>query len=103
MSQPTSPIFIRIWEFIPAPGREEAFERIYGPDGAWAQLFGLALGYLGTDLERLEDGAYRTTDRWEAEAAWIVFRQKHAAEYEGLDQQCEELTISERMVFEGDG
>jgi len=62
----------------------------------------LALGYLGTDLERLEDGAYRTTDRWEAEAAWIVFRQKHAAEYEGLDHQCEELTISERLVHEGD-
>jgi len=95
-------MYLRIWEFIPAPGREEAFERIYGPDGAWAQLFGLALGYLGTDLERLADGSYRTTDRWEAEAAWIIFRQKHAAEYEGLDHQCEELTISERMVYEGD-
>lgn len=98
-------MYLRIWEFVPAPGREEAFRRIYGPDGDWAQLFRQALGYLGTHLEPLEDGsdAYRTTDRWEAEAAWIVFRQKHAAAYEALDRACEELTLSERMVYEGDG
>lgn len=93
---------VRIWEFVPAPGREDAFLRIYGPDGDWAQLFRQALGYLGTELTQTEAGAYRTTDRWEAEAAWIVFRQKHAAAYEALDRACEDLTISERMVYEGD-
>ncbi len=103
MTLPTEPPFLRIWEFIPAPRQEVAFARIYGSDGEWVRLFGRALGYLGTDLVPSPDvpGAWRTIDRWESEAAWIVFRQKHAAAYEALDRECEGLTMSERLIISG--
>ena len=32
-------MFVVLWEFEVKPGREERFERVYGADGEWAQLF----------------------------------------------------------------
>jgi len=31
--------FIYVWEYIVPPNNSEAFQRAYGPDGDWAQLF----------------------------------------------------------------
>ena len=33
-------MYVIIWRFRPAVGREGEFERAYGPSGEWARLFG---------------------------------------------------------------
>ena len=41
-----------LWEFHVKLESISAFERTYGPTGAWAQLFRQSPDYLGTDLIR---------------------------------------------------
>lgn len=90
-----------LWEFRVKTGRELEFERIYGPDGEWAQLFRHAQGYLGTELLRDENapGRYITIDRWLSTAAFDAFKQHWGAEYQALDERC--APLSEREVALG--
>jgi heme-degrading monooxygenase HmoA len=87
----------RLWQFDVPPDRKEAFERVYGANGRWAELFRRAPGYLGTIL--LEDRSvphrYVTIDRWRSEADFERFRSDFGREYEALDAECEELTRAE--------
>jgi len=32
-------MFLALWEYEVKPGCEERFEKVYGPEGNWAQLF----------------------------------------------------------------
>ena len=59
------------------------FERVYGPDGEWAQFFRSGRGYVGTELLRdLESpGRYLVVDRWESAEAYNAFAAAHRDEY----------------------
>lgn len=91
-----------IWRFRPAAGREDEFERAYGPSGEWARLFGREDGYLGTELllRRSEDESreYLTLDRWTSRAAYEAFRVRQSGEYGRLDRRLEELTEEETLL-----
>jgi heme-degrading monooxygenase HmoA len=39
-----------IWRFRVQPGKLDAFERAYGPQGDWARLFARAEGFIATEL-----------------------------------------------------
>ena len=97
-------MFVRIWRFRAAAGREREFEQLNGSSGAWAQLFRSAPGYLGTELQRVvgSPSEYLTIDRWESRDAWLAFRQTHAVAYESLDREAAPLTESEVLVREAD-
>jgi heme-degrading monooxygenase HmoA len=92
--------YLIIWAFQAKPGREEEFERVYGPAGDWARFFAQGEGYLGTELSRDTKipGRYLTLDFWASAQCYENFRQKHAAEYHDLDKRCEELTQSEQQI-----
>ena len=89
-----------LWEYSVKPERFRDFERIYGPNGEWAQLFRRSPAYRGTTL--LRDSAasarYLTLDHWDSEQAFLQFKASFAREYAELDQQCEPLTLDERML-----
>ena len=89
-----------VWEFRVKAGREAEFERRYGPEGDWAQLFRRSPAYHGTEL--LHDTAdarrYLTVDRWESAKAFEAFKQRTAEAYEKLDRECEALTESEHCL-----
>lgn len=89
-----------VWEFLPAPGCETEFVAVYGAAGAWAQLFRLGEGFLGTTLQPASDrpGWYRTTDRWRSEADHAAFLERFADAYRELDAACERLTAEERRA-----
>ena len=72
--------YVYVWEFKVRPGCEAEFERNYGPDGSWVELFRAAHGYLDTILLRdLGRGRrYLTIDRWESEDAYRSFRTARA-------------------------
>jgi heme-degrading monooxygenase HmoA len=93
-----------IWMYEVRPEAAPVFERIYGAEGDWVRLFRSARGYLGTELFRSVGmpGRYLTIDAWESLAAYDIFRARFAAAYAELDARCDDLTLTERLVWAGD-
>jgi heme-degrading monooxygenase HmoA len=96
-------VFVRVWEYEVPSGRTAVFTAAYAADGAWAQLFGRAAGFLGTELYRdsARDDRYLTIDRWREEQDWLSFLSAFGSAYESLDAQFEGLAVTERSLFEG--
>jgi hypothetical protein len=96
-------MFVVLWEFEVKPGSEGSFEKVYGPTGAWVQLFERAPHYRGSKL--LRDVAqplhYYTIDYWDLETAYREFLDRYASAYQELDRSSERLTVRERQVFAG--
>jgi len=92
--------YVYLWEYRVAPANAAAFERAYGRDGEWVQLFRTAAGYLGTTLyrDRAHPTRYVTVDRWRSQSDFDNFRVACAAEFEALDARCAALTLEEREV-----
>jgi heme-degrading monooxygenase HmoA len=59
------------------------FERVYGPEGEWAQFFRRSDGFIGTELLRDLDEAerYVVIDRWESVDAYNEFLAEYQDEY----------------------
>jgi heme-degrading monooxygenase HmoA len=59
------------------------FERVYGPEGDWAQFFRRGRGYVGTELLRDVEapGRYLVIDRWESADTYNAFVAEHREEY----------------------
>lgn len=95
-------MFICIWEFRVTSGCERDFERIYAPDGDWAQLFQLSPEYAGTELYRdISDvRRYLTIDLWRSKAAFHALKNRFHDDYVTLDGRCSYLTDSERLIGE---
>jgi len=100
-------LFVTLWEFEVKRGSEEIFERLYGPEGAWARLFRRDPRYRGTRLLRdtARRAAYVTLDYWDSREAHEEFKRVHAEDYQALDRKCEALTASETRIgaFEESG
>jgi heme-degrading monooxygenase HmoA len=92
--------YLMIWEFHVRAGVEKGFERVYGSDGHWARFFTQDESYFGTHLVRSLNGerTYVTLDFWRSQQAYDKFRKRHFAKDTALDQQCEDLTESEREI-----
>ena len=92
--------FAYIWTYEVQEGREADFERLYGPNGSWAQFFRKSPQYLGTDLLRDRDkkGRYVTVDRWVSQEAHRAFVSEHREEFAELDGQGEKLTKNEALI-----
>jgi heme-degrading monooxygenase HmoA len=89
-----------VWEFQVPPAMQPEFERHYGPDGTWVQLFRRSSGYLETLLlkDQSAPGRYVTVDRWRDEASFRAFRSAFSSPYERLDQECGRLTAGEHWL-----
>jgi heme-degrading monooxygenase HmoA len=61
----------------------EEFERAYGPEGDWDEIFRQGPGYIGTELLRdVENpGRYLVVDRWESREAYQRFVEERREEY----------------------
>jgi heme-degrading monooxygenase HmoA len=59
------------------------FERVYGPNGEWAESFRDGRGYVGTELLRDVEAPnrYLVVDRWESADAYNAFVAEHREEY----------------------
>jgi ribosomal-protein-alanine N-acetyltransferase len=97
--------FTVVWEFRVKPGKQRGFERAYGPEGDWVQLFRRSEDYLGTELIR-DHGLrlrYVTLDHWNSRQAYLRFKKENRRAYQVLDAKCEALTTRERRIGEFDG
>ncbi len=80
------------------------FEKIYWPDGDWAQLFRKAKGYIATDLHQDISNTSRfiTVDLWNTKEDRDNFRKKYSKEFELLDEHCESFTEQEKLIGDFD-
>ena len=93
-------VYVIIWEFHVKHESRRAFEKAYGPRGAWARFFMCGEGYLGTELLRNagQPGRYVTIDRWTSRVAYEAFRAARLTEYEALDRSYAALTECETAL-----
>lgn len=89
-----------IWEFTVSASQQAAFETAYKSHGPWARLFSRDSAYLKTILIKDNDQArrYLTIDVWEDRESYARFKDRFAAEYRKIDEECEALTESERFI-----
>src|SRR5579864_6550471 len=97
-----SSVFVIVWEFRVRPNKRRAFEKAYAPDGVWGRLFRRGDGYIRTELicDREEPLRYLTIDVWQSRQAYERFKKKNRAEYQAIDQRCESLTRTEKLIGE---
>lgn len=95
-------MYVMLWEFTVRPGAAEAFERLYGPHGAWVTLFRDAPDYRRTELLRALNapGRYLAVDWWTSHAAYTAFRRDRHSAYQALNREGEALTVGERLIGE---
>jgi heme-degrading monooxygenase HmoA len=93
-----------VWEFRIKSESRPAFERAYGPKGAWAALFKHSPGYIETLLlkDSKDPTRYLTVDRWYSAEAHAAFHREFARQYAALDQQCAGFTLHEQLLGEFD-
>lgn len=91
-----------VWEFFVDGEFRAEFERHYGADGTWVQLFRQAPGFIETLLltDRARPERYVTVDRWESQAAYAEFGTAFGSEYADLDARFEKLTRAENLIGE---
>ena len=91
-----------MWEFHVKPTARKTFERVYGPRGAWVQLFKCSNDYVRTELIRDLRARYRyiTIDVWKSRHICLAFKKKFSKEFDALDTECSKLTTRERFLGE---
>lgn len=91
---------VRVWQFEPAPGREQEFAAAYASDGPWARLFGHADGFVATTLLAPAEpgGPWLTLDRWQSLGAFERFLAEYGEPYRSLDDALMDLTAAETFL-----
>jgi hypothetical protein len=81
------------------------FEQMYGAKGDWVRFFTQDEAYMRTELihhlkrrESKAERTYVTLDFWASQNAYDDFRRQHFAKYKAIDQECQEMTESEREI-----
>ena len=93
-------MFVRIWQFRVASEKTDEFRRVYGPAGAWAELFAREIGFLGTELlqSTSEPDIFVTMDSWDSTEAWAAFLRAWGDDYTALDHRTQSLVTSEDEI-----
>jgi heme-degrading monooxygenase HmoA len=93
-------VFLRIWQFRVASEQADEFRRVYGPAGAWAELFAREIGFLGTELlqSTSDPDIFVTMDSWDSTEAWAAFLRAWGDDYTALDHQTQSLVTSENEI-----
>lgn len=89
-----------VWAYEVYTNCTSAFIEAYSSDGKWAEFFRRGDGFQSTELVRSSTSANRfmTVDRWDSQAAFTSFVEKHHHEYEVLDKLFSEFTYHEERI-----
>ena len=93
-------MFLVLWKYDVKPAFESRFERVYGPDGDWAQFFRRDPHYRETRLlrELFRPSVYVTLDFWDSREPYENFRQQNREAFLTLDRACEALTLRDKHL-----
>ena len=89
-----------IWEYQVKVVQQTEFEKVYSPNGKWAELFKLGQGYLETELlqDTTNPNRYLTIDRWASKQDYDEFLFKWEQEYTTLDAHYDNLMEHEALL-----
>lgn len=93
-------MFLILWEYEVKTDRVPCFEKAYGPEGSWAELFRRSPHYLSTQLLRdpFRSFIHFTLDFWDSEIAYQQFKLTYHAGYDWLDRETCHFFLAERYV-----
>lgn len=92
-------MLIILWEYDVHPGLDDAFEQLYGAQGAWDALFREHAGFISTELLRADrPHRYLSIDRWESESTYDAFLATASTRYAQIDARGAVLTTDERRI-----
>ena len=93
-------MYLIVWEYHVKVDCTGDFEKIYGENGDWVELFQKECGYAATELLQNEQDPqrYLTIDHWDSQEAYERFHIQRQDEYETLDARCQELTECEFLL-----
>ncbi len=95
--------FVAVWRYEVETAHRAEFERTYGPDGPWVDLFNRSDQFDRTELINGSiDGQYITIDYWKSEAGFKAFMEAFRDEYEELDRHFQNLTTADQLVVRGE-
>ncbi len=94
--------YMYMWEYHVSKNHIDEFEKAYGLNGDWVNLFKKAEGYIETELHKdiNNEGRYITVDYWQSKEACINFRNKYQKEFNEIDERCETYTVKEISLGE---
>src|SRR5258708_27836390 len=83
------------WVIEAQPDRLLEFQKAYGVNGDWVQLFRRAEGYIETALMRDTENANRflIIFLWRDLSNFDSFNRRYQAAYNELDHPCDEITV----------
>lgn len=89
-----------MWEFHVKLECQQEFERHYRAYGSWAMLFRKSPFYDRTLLTRDSKipTRYLVTDIWADLSSLESFKKNFREDYDVLDEECEQLTVSEKCM-----
>ena len=89
-----------VWEFVVNEEARDRFELVYGPGGAWSELFARHPGFRGTTLLRDTNNQqrYLTVDFWDTEAQREQMLADRGADYSNLRAALDDWTESQTEV-----
>ena len=93
-------MYLIVWEYHVKVHCTVDFEKIYGENGDWVELFQKESGYAGTELllNEQDPQRYLTIDRWVSQESYEQFHLQRQDEYKTLDARCHELTDNEFLL-----
>jgi len=94
-------MFVILWHFEVKPGNQQRFQKAYGSEGPWVQLFRRDAHFRGTQLLRdpSRDSCFFTVDLWDSETDYRAFLAAHQRDYQLLDSSLQALTRTEGHVL----
>jgi len=93
-------MLVIVWEYAVKADRVEDFETFYRPDGAWAELFREAPGFVSITLmkDTRAPRRYLIADRWTSETVYEDFKRGHVDDYRALSERGRRLIENEIEV-----
>ena len=89
--------------FQVSEGREADFEKVFAPDGIWAEFLAVSGRYLGTEVRVKSEAerSYQVIDYWRSHLDFETFRREHQLEYEKFSQMIANEGLVERETVLG--
>ena len=82
-----------MWQFDVKNGREDEFEKLYGPDGDWAALNRQTRSYLGSSFlhDQNRSSRYLLIEYWSEMVVYEQHRASRSATIEAIETRRSEL------------